>query len=107
MRLLELDAQLERIVEPGRTYDRVDTLAEAQGVLFECPKCFKDNGGPVGTHMVLCWFRGRGVPDTEKPKPGRWAVSGTGLADLTLHPSVHLIGAGCGWHGWVKNGDAA
>jgi len=58
----------------------------------------------IGTHMVLCWFRDRGVPDGETPGPGRWQVSGSGLGDLTLAPSVHLTGAGCGWHGFVRNG---
>jgi hypothetical protein len=39
------------------------------------------------------------------PGPGRWTVSGTGLADLTLAPSIHLSGPGCGWHGFVTAGE--
>lgn len=72
------------------------TFAEADGVYFTCPKC------PNG-HGVLCWFAGR-VPAELSPGPGRWTPSGTGIEDLTLTPSVHLIGEGCGWHGWVRNG---
>lgn len=84
------------------------TIATAQGVLFLDPVEFAKNGGPVGTSSVLCWFRNRGVSDDEKPAPGRWDVSGTGFADLTLNPSVDCS---CGgkhpgaWHGWVKNGE--
>lgn len=87
----------------------VDSLQEADGVWFLCPKCFSANGGEVGTHMVGCWFVGK-VPDWVEPNPGRWNPSGTGLADLTFVPpgaiSV-LLTSGCGWHGFVKDGDAA
>ncbi len=88
-------------------------LAEASGVKFLCPKCFAANNGPVGTHAVICWSRSRGVPDDATPGPGRWRLDGTGLHDLTLNAdlpsgarSVLLIG-GCGWHGFVTNGEAA
>jgi len=88
----------------------VDQIADADGVWFLCPKCYAANGGPMGTHAVLCWFVGR-VPDDAEPKPGRWTPSGTGLGDLTFvpsegrTPSVALL-AGCSWHGHVKHGDA-
>ena len=82
----------------------VDTLPEAQGIFFLCPKCFQQNGGRVGTHGVICWFRDRGVPDHVAPLPGRWVVSGSGLTDLSLSPSV-LITKGCQWHGFVTAGD--
>lgn len=88
----------------GNSYRKTDSLEEAQGVWFQCPACYVRNGGPVGTHYVLCWFRDRGVPDNWDPRPGRWAPSGSGLADLTLSPSVHLSGPGCGWHGFVQAG---
>ena len=122
MKLAELEPQLlrlefkretRRFVQPnGERYDKtddfeyhlyVDTLAEAQGVQFLCPKCFEQNKGRAGTHGVICWFRDRGVPDAVFPRPGRWAVSGTGLADLTLSPSV-LITTGCQWHGFITAG---
>jgi hypothetical protein len=87
----------------------VDTLAEAQGVRFLCPKCFRDNGGNVGTHQVICWSAERGTPADATPGPGRWKMEGTGLEDLTLSgengksSSVWLTG-GCGYHGFIKNG---
>lgn len=106
VRLTELEPQFIRYeLENGReSLPYVSALAEAQGVLFLCPACFKANNGPVGTHMVLCWFRDRGVPDTATPKPGRWSVNGTSCEDLTLAPSVLLNGDGCGWHGFVTAG---
>ena len=87
----------------------VDTLAEADGLFFLCPKCFTENGGDIGTHCVICWFEGK-VPDEVCPKPGRWNPVGTGIDDLSFVPgakshSVLLMG-GCNWHGFVTNGDA-
>ena len=89
----------------------VDALAEADGVWFLCPKCYAQNGGCVGTHAVICWFVGR-VPDDVDPKPGRWTATGTGLSDLTFVPSVGrshsvLLTAGCGWHGFIADGNAS
>ena len=88
----------------------VDRLEEADGVWFLCPKCYAANGGRIGTHAVLCWFVGR-VPDDVDPKPGRWTPIGTGLRDLTFVPSAGrtqsvLLTGGCGWHGFVVDGDA-
>ena len=114
MKPTDLEARFLRY-EPrdGTVFLRyVDTLVEAQGVIFLCPKCLAANAGPVGTHGVICWSKSRGVPDDANPKPGRWRMDGTGLHDLTLNGepgqsrSVRIIG-GCGWHGFVTNGDAA
>lgn len=115
MRLTELEGEfIRREVRDGHVYHvPVATLAEAQGVKFLCPKCYADNRGPVGTHLVVCWSRSRGIPDDAKPGPGRWMLEGTGLDDLTLNGdppgnarSVALEG-GCAWHGFVTMGDAA
>jgi hypothetical protein len=106
MKLTDLEAMFLR-VESETSFRVVPSLSEAHGVIFLCPKCFAKNGGNVGTHCVVCWFTDRGVPDVLYPRPGRWAVSGAGLKDLTLVPSVHLTGPdGCGWHGFVTNGKA-
>lgn len=70
-------------------------------MIFDCPKCRQ----PEGSHAILAWFRGRGVPDNALPGPGRWTVdSGSGFADLTLSPSI-LLTSGCGWHGFVRGGE--
>lgn len=112
MRLRDLRARLIWKISPdGRSFRLTcRSLGKAQGVIFLCPRCYEKNGGEVGTHSVICWFRDRGVPDDMDPRPGRWTPSGTGIDDLTFVPppsavSVKLIG-GCGWHGFVKDGEA-
>src|SRR6267142_3401260 len=117
MKLSELDASFRSWIKPGYVapggdvyanggYGEVETLGEADGVMFLCPKCFKENQGAAGTHRVICWFVGK-VPDDVRPGPGRWMPQGTGLSDLTFVPtvgppprsnSVALTG-GCQWHG--------
>lgn len=104
MELSVLEGTFIRLLSE-KSHEHVESLADAQGVMFLCPKCFETNHGPVGTHGIICWFRNKGVPDSMSPGPGRWdVVSGTSLKDLTLSPSVLLPGDGCEWHGWVKNG---
>lgn len=114
MRLRDLEAALIRrdARDDGVYHVQVETLAEADGILFLCPKCFAENGGRVGTHMVICWFEGK-VPDDAVPGPGRWTPTGAGLDDLTFVPGQRitavsvLLTGGCGWHGFVRDGDAA
>lgn len=112
MRLSDLEPQFLRYApRDGHVYwSHVDDIAVAQGVSFLCPKCFAANGGKVGTHTIVCWSRSRGVPDDATPGPGRWALKGTGYADLTLDGdgssrSVLLTGDGCKWHGFVTQGE--
>lgn len=87
----------------------VDTLAEADGILFLCPKCFRDKGR-AGTHSVICWFEDK-VADNVDPKPGRWFPQGTGYTDLSFVPhkksnSVLLQGEeGCKAHFLLTNGE--
>lgn len=115
MKLRELEAQFIKYIPRDGQYEGdghlyVDTLAEADGIVFLCPLCFAANAGPIGTHSVICWFEGK-VPDEVSPKPGRWNPVGSSIDDLTFVPgaksnSVQLLG-GCNWHGFIKNGDAA
>lgn len=128
MKLRDLNAEFLKHVPAAQSPDGhehhgfVDSLSEADGIWFLCPKCAagcasteSEDGRRVfpGVHHVLCWFVGR-VPDDLSPGPGRWTPSGTGLDDLTFIPgdpprmcSVHLSGSGgCGWHGHVTNGEA-
>lgn len=106
MKLADLEPEFVARAD-GDGFHKVETLAEAQGLLFLCPKCYGANAGPVGTHSVLAWFKGRGVPDDAEPGPGRWEPSGTGFPDLTLNPSVDITGfMSCNWHGWIQNGEA-
>lgn len=107
MRLRDLNANLLKL-NPDRSMSYVDSVAEADGVMFLCPKCFAANGGPVGTHGVICWFVGR-VPDDLSPKPGRWIPAGNTLDDLTFvgpEAASVLLTSGCEWHGFVRDGRA-
>jgi hypothetical protein len=113
MRLTTLEPYFLRY-EPrdGAIYHRmVESIVEAQGVMFLCPKCFETNKGNIGTHSVLCWSRSAGVPDSASPGPGRWKLVGSSLLDLTLDadpPNTArsvLLTKGCGWHGFVTNGE--
>ena len=107
MKLRELEAKFLVIETPVR-FRMTEELKDAHGVTFLCPKCFAANNGPVGTHHVLCWFKG--VDPERSPGPGRWNPQGTGLDDLTFVPpgavSVQLM-SGCMWHGHVSQGAAA
>lgn len=93
-----VEAEVEHRVE-------VDTLAEADGVQYLCPKCFTCNGGPVGTHSILNWFVGK-VPDNITPTGGRWIPQGE-LENLTYigpsSASVLLTGA-CQAHFHIRDG---
>lgn len=109
----ELDGKFIIAVAPGHRRE-VEAISEAQGVQFLCPKCFAVNGGPVGTHSIICWSRSAGTPEDEVPGPGRWKLDGDGLDTLTLNGdqvggggarSVQLHG-GCAWHGFVTDGFA-
>jgi hypothetical protein len=102
--------QFVRYEDGGKSLPKVATAQEADGVMFTCPLCASDSvdtsDGKRSGHVVLCWFVGK-VPTDASPGPGRWTFSGSTIEDLTLNPSVFLNGVGCGWHGWVKNGDAS
>jgi hypothetical protein len=112
MRLSQLEATFVGKLTPTEGFSYLPNAEGAQGLLFLCPLCFAANHGSCGTHSVLCWFsnprNAPAVPPEVSPKPGRWQFTGDSIEDVTLSPSVHLSDpAGCGWHGWVKNGFAA
>ncbi len=109
MKLVELEPQFVKLTDEPNVRRYVDTLAEAQGICFLCPACLKANGGQrPGVHSVLCWARGRGVPDAEVPGPGRWEFLGTGYHDLTFragNSSVLLTGCPNHAHFFITNGE--
>jgi hypothetical protein len=93
-----VDSQKRRLIV------NVDHIVDAKGIRFLCPKCFAANGGPKGTHQVICWS-----PDVDcswSPGPGRWSLHGSGYDDLSLvagSSSVQLNG-GCNAHFFVTGG---
>ena len=98
MKLRELNGELIHLDPPaeggGRPMRQVDALAEADAIQFDCPQC-----GP--THRCLVPFEGRAFGDG-------WAVDASSLSleTLTLRPSI-FYQRGCGWHGFITNGEAA
>jgi hypothetical protein len=93
---------------PTTVWRTVESFAEADRVSFLCPACYEKNGGKIGTHRVAVDFEGRSTPDeacvhNSEGQPVRWTASGTCIEDLTLSPSIAIIG-GCAWHGLVENG---
>jgi hypothetical protein len=110
-KLRDLDACFLRRNDDRSMQRLGDTAADPDGVIFLCPKCFEANGGPTGTHSVICWFVGK-VPDDASPKPGRWNPGGPNPKSIDALTFVGpgatsvLLTAGCGWHGFVVNGEA-
>jgi Family of unknown function (DUF6527) len=97
MKLTEFSPQLVKRLHDDSLQD-VDSLAEASGLMLDCPVCAGSKA-----HSVLVYFRDRGVPAEAKPGPGRWSVAGSTFEDLTLTPSVDC-GSGC-WHGFITKGE--
>jgi hypothetical protein len=128
MRLTDLEPQFVRYVTqsrdeqfaegrvtPAEYLHHVNTLDDAQGIVFLCPACFAKNGGSVGTHGIEVAFANRGVKDHQgsknrEGKPSRWNAAGTNYSDLTTTPSILIDPAEpiCpGWHGYITKGEAA
>lgn len=94
MRLTELDPHFVHHTDVG--WQQVDAYDDADGILFDCPGCRE--------HPILVWSS-KAPPGLAADMDGkRWTMTGTGLHDLTLVPSVLLL-SGCRWHGVVTNGE--
>lgn len=103
MRLLDLDPHFLKATSDKSWRDDVPR-AEANGIRFLCPKCYAKNGGPEGTHSVICWSPD--APADIRPAPGRWRLEGNGFDDLSLKAgssSVQLLG-GCDAHFFIESG---
>jgi len=125
MRLSELEPSLKKIERRPDTWTRrkedgsdeqvsglrtyfveVQTISEADGIWFLCPKCFRDNGGNVGTHSVACWRPSIPLSD-DLTGPGRWELVGTDFNNISLvaNPTSVQINGGCNAHFTVSNGE--
>ena len=105
LKLVEVDGVVKEVMGDVEYHIPVDGPAESDGIMFLCPKCFRDNGGAKGTHRVLCW-RPK-VPPEVDPKPGRWEFQGSGIDDLSLvagSSSILLNGPGCQAHFFISGG---
>ena len=105
MKLIDLEPEfLKR--DDDMNWHRVESLSEADGIIFVCPKCLAETGKRPGVHSIICW--NPSVPQTTQPTPGRWNMLGTGMNDLTLQAgssSILLTGPGCGAHFFIQNGE--
>jgi hypothetical protein len=105
MKLTELFPRFLKRIDDNH-FQSVDTVAEADGLTFICPKCFEANGKQrPGVHSIICWAPS--VPQTTQPKPGRWELIGRSLDDLTLRAgsSSILLTSGCAAHFFITNGE--
>jgi len=83
---------------------KVDNLKDAQGMRIRCPKCDRK-------HQIVLAFAGRNIPPglgsrDAQGNATQWQVSGQGVQDLTLSPSVDCTVSDpeC-WHGHIVNGE--
>lgn len=90
-----LQASFVRRTDVG--WEMIDEIAGADGVHFLCPRCFRANGGEVGTHWMLCWFEDK-VPDDIAPGPGRWKPQGTTIDTLSFVPGKKTCSVQVGNH---------
>lgn len=104
MRLVDLEPEFLKITDEGHRTDA--TMAEADGLMLLCPKCFQKNSGPVGTHRIVCW-RPHVPLAPHLTGPGRWQMHGSGFHDLTLTASSNsiLLLGGCNAHFFITNGE--
>jgi hypothetical protein len=107
----ERGCPIEPVTGPREHRITVPTLAEAQGIHFLCPKCYTENNGATGTHLVEVTFEGKGALPHQGihgsgGSPTRWNVSGTNFEDLSTTPSILCIG-GCAWHGYITSGEVS
>lgn len=99
------------------THRDLDGIEGAQGIQFWCPCGYGKAEYPLDgarPHAVMVPFANpRNAPQLP-PDHGptsrddaahhpRWTMTGTGISDLTLAPSVDVGNPGC-WHGFVTNG---
>ncbi len=91
----EFEASFYVRTSPG--FRCIDGITGAQGVFFLCP---------CGKHTLCIPFKVPQGVRAENTAPS-WEMTGTGLHDLTLSPSINVGGTvndPC-WHGWIQNGE--
>lgn len=100
MKLTDLDASFIQRLENGN-HRHVETIAEAQGIVFQCPECAKKaerspDGGYIGVHYLVLFFSNPMTPPSwAQAVHGHsgWEARGGTIAELDLSPSIG-IGAG-------------
>lgn len=102
MKLTDLNPQWVGAGGPGVTRNgKPVTERHGIGLTFDCP-CGCGIRGYVSFANPLDGGKPRLSPDEPS-----WQRTGDTFETLTLSPSIHRIPdrGGCGWHGWVRNGE--
>jgi hypothetical protein len=112
LKFSELHPQFVQLNDVNKKYDKgwfvVDTLEQADGIIFLCPKCLQHDGSPIGTHSIVCWRPH--VPMHITPGPGRWQPQ-NGEQDfdkMTFEAwpsSSVLLQGGCNAHFFINHGE--
>jgi hypothetical protein len=117
IRLRDQDAEFVGSVQEKSWRRQGDQIVGAQGVMFQCPKCSAglrrgeegERRYVIGAHYALVFFHNpQGascIPAEWHAKIARWEMTGTCLDDLTTRPSILFQPPGCGWHGYITNGE--
>jgi hypothetical protein len=97
----------KKVTGPREYKNFLPSISGAEGIIFLCPKCFIEKNGKVGVHSCEVTFKGQVADEVgthnKEGNPVRWDVSGDKMENLTINPSI-LLDGGCGWHGWIKDG---
>lgn len=83
-------------------------LRHGIGLLFDCPKgCLSDieDRGVERHYVSLANPLDGGAPF--EANRSLWTRTGEDFETLTLTPRIHSVveKGGCGWHGWITNGE--
>ena len=114
MRLVDLDPRWvgaggEGVYHRGPNGDLIPA-PERHGVAitFRCPCGTHQRDDEYDTDRVVVEFNNPldGGPPHDPRPAARWDRTGDTFETLTIRPSIQRIG-GCGWHGYITNGEAA
>lgn len=90
-------AWLVKLTDDRGSFKKVNTIAEADGLFFQCPRCHHSAINSRITERILCWFKH--VPLTIAPKPARFVPTGHDLKDISF---VSQNITGCRWHKFIQ-----
>jgi hypothetical protein len=108
------DAKFLGEIEESQACRYLDGIEGAQGIFLWCPCGYGkpefplDGGRPHGLMLPFRNPRNAPVPPDSFNRQAdgrtpRWEMSGSGLADLTMTPSIAIGKPEC-WHGYITQG---
>lgn len=102
MKLSELNAHFVGNGGTGVRSADGTPVPRREGVLlaFDCPKCGREGERHGG---ILCYLD-PAMDGGPAVSSHNWQRTGDSIDNLTLSPSI-LVLSGCGWHGFIRNGE--